>query len=114
MGEEYFASADDFVRELIVESRLTHLSVCNVRLPWPVGVNQSRDALTNPALAAVPPTCRGPRGSTIRPVPCYAFHALLQEAHPPAAPVLGHERRTARPPGGELLQPAAPEQAEGD
>ncbi|XP_072292284.1 uncharacterized protein [Eucyclogobius newberryi] len=62
-----------------LRERLTHLSVCNVRLPWPVELVSAASRLTNLRSLMFHQHAEGLGGSTIRPVPCSAFHTLLQK-----------------------------------
>lgn len=62
-----------------LQERLTHLSVCNVRLPWPVEFISAVSRLVNLRSLLFHQHAEGLGGSTIRPVPCHAFHTLLQQ-----------------------------------
>lgn len=62
-----------------LRQRLTHLSVCNVRLPWPVEFVTAASRLVNLRSLLFHQHAEGLGGSTIRPVPCHAFHKLLQQ-----------------------------------
>ncbi|CAL1575345.1 unnamed protein product [Knipowitschia caucasica] len=57
--------------------RLTHLSVCNVRLPWPVELVSAVSHLVNLRWLQYHQHAEGLGGSTIRPVPRSAFHSLM-------------------------------------
>ncbi|XP_055013412.1 uncharacterized protein im:7136021 [Boleophthalmus pectinirostris] len=61
-----------------LRERLTHLSVCNVRLPWPVEFISAASRLINLRSLLFHQHAEGLGGATIRPVPCLAFHKLLQ------------------------------------
>lgn len=62
-----------------LRERLTHLSVCNVRLPWPVEFINAVSRLVNLRSLLFHQHAEGLGGSTIRPVPCSAFHHMLQQ-----------------------------------
>ncbi|KAK7903948.1 hypothetical protein WMY93_016555 [Mugilogobius chulae] len=97
-----------------LQERLTHLSVCNVRLPWPVELIKVATRLTNLRSLLFHQHAEGLGGSTIRPVPCYAFHALLQKLTRLQHLSWGMKGEPPDPLAENYFSPPHPDQAEDD